>query len=204
MTPETNKQHPPIRWGKITASAVGLAFLELVKIAALAFVTIVVVRYFLFKPFYVKGASMEPNFYDHEYLIIDEITYRFREPERGEVVVFRYAGNLKEKDYYLKRIVGLPGERVKISEGKVIIYNEAHPEGVELNEPYLPDDLKTTPDKITPVGSTQYFVLGDNRHNSSDSRRFGPIERSAIVGRAWFRGWPFTRMQTFEAPEFNL
>lgn len=204
MAEVTNQPNPPIRWGKITASAAGLAFLELVKIAVLAFVTIVVVRYFLFKPFYVKGASMEPNFHDHEYLIIDEITYRFREPERGEVIVFRYPGNLKEKEYYLKRIIGLPGERVKISEGKIIIYNDAHPEGIELNEPYLPDDLKTTPDKITPVGPNQYFVLGDNRNNSSDSRRFGAFDRSFIVGRAWFRGWPVKRMQTFEAPQFNF
>src|SRR3989338_8880423 len=123
---------PPIRWGKATASAAGLAFLELVKIVVLAFITIVLVRYFLFKPFYVKGASMEPNFYDHEYLIIDELSYRLREPERGEVIVFRYPNNPEE--YFLKRIVALPGERIKISAGKVAIYNADHPEGIAVKE----------------------------------------------------------------------
>src|SRR3990167_3725877 len=97
-------------------TAAALFFLELVKIALLALVTILLIRYYLFKPFYVKGASMEPTFYEKEYLIIDEITYRFREPERGEVIVFRYPENPKE--YFLKRIIGLPGETIKITEGK--------------------------------------------------------------------------------------
>jgi signal peptidase I len=116
-------------------AAVGLFFLELVKIALLALVTILLIRYYLFKPFYVKGASMEPNFYEKEYLIIDEITYRLRSPERGEVVVFRYPENPKE--YFLKRIIGLPGETVKVSEGRVYIYNQEHPEGVQISETYL-------------------------------------------------------------------
>src|SRR3989339_1278505 len=97
----------------------GLFFLELVKVGVLAAVTIIVIRHFLFKPFYVRGASMEPNFYDKEYLIIDELSYRLREPERGEVVVFKYPENPKE--YFLKRIIALPGERVKVSEGQITI-----------------------------------------------------------------------------------
>lgn len=200
--PDENNQNSPIRWGKITAGAAGLFILELVKIVALAFFTIVLVRYYLFKPFYVKGASMEPNFYDHEYLIIDELTYRLREPERGEVIVFRYPGNPKE--YFLKRIIGLPGERVKVAEGKITVYNQAHPEGSEVSEAYLPGDLRTSGEQIIQLRINQFFVLGDNRPNSFDSRRFGPIDRGAIVGRAWFRGWPFSRAQLFPAPAFNL
>lgn len=181
---------------------VGLFVLEVVKIAALAAVTIVVIRYFLFKPFYVKGASMEPNFYDHEYLIIDELSYRFREPVRGEVIVFRYPNNPKE--YFLKRIIGLPGERVKVTEGKVLVYNQAHPEGISIEESYLSEELLTTGEVITTLGEDEYFVLGDNRPNSFDSRRFGPIHESMIVGRAWFRGWPVSRIEKFESPDFNL
>jgi len=184
------------------AQAIGIFFLEIVKVAVLAGITIAFVRYFLFKPFYVKGASMEPNFYEHEYLLIDELSYRFREPARGEVIVFRYPDNPKE--HFLKRIIGLPGERVKIAEGEVIIYNEEYPEGYMVQESYLPKDLNTTGERITVLKDGEYFVMGDNRNNSYDSRRFGPITREHFVGRTWFRGWPFSRIQTFSAPEFDL
>ena len=182
--------------------AIGLFILELIKVAVLAGITIALVRYYLFKPFYVKGASMEPNFYDHEYLIIDELSYRFRPIQRGEVIVFRYPANPKE--YFLKRVVGLPGERVKVAEGRVTVYNEAHPEGVAIDESYLAKDLLTIGEKITILGGNQYFVLGDNRPNSFDSRRFGPIDGTIIVGRAWLRGWPLSRLEKFEAPTFNF
>ncbi len=182
--------------------AVGLFFLELIKIVALAGVTIFLVRYFLFKPFYVKGASMEPNFYEKEYLIIDELSYRFHDPVRGEVIVFRPPEDAEE--FFLKRIIGLPGEHVKVAEGRVIIYNGNHPEGVVLDEAYLPDDLITGGDVNKILGSNEYFVMGDNRPNSFDSRRFGAIHRSSIVGRAWVRGWPFDRLHLFKAPNFNF
>jgi signal peptidase I len=145
---------------------------------------------------------MEPNFYDHEYLIIDELSYRLRQPERGEVIVFRYPENPKE--YFLKRIIGLPGERIKVSGGHVTIYNSAHPEGVEISESYLPSDLITLGEKEWTIGENQYFVLGDNRMNSYDSRRFNAIDKSAIVGRAWLRGWPPSRLASFHAPSYNL
>ncbi|MDO8626558.1 MAG: signal peptidase I [Candidatus Magasanikbacteria bacterium] len=187
---------------RISLKAASLVILEFLKVAIIAGVTIVAVRYFLFKPFYVKGASMEPNFYDHEYLIIDELTYRFDEPARGDVVVFRYPENPKE--YFLKRIVGLPGERIKVSAGKVTAYNTAHPEGVEIQESYLPDNLITIGEKFWVLGDNQYFVLGDNRMNSFDSRRFGPVDRNALVGRAWLRGWPLPRIQKFSPPQYNF
>lgn len=178
----------------------GLFFLELIKVAVLAGVTIFMVRYFLFKPFYVKGQSMEPTFFEKEYLIIDEISYRLREPERGEVVVLR--APIDRKEYYLKRIVGMPGDRVRISDGHVIIYNNDHPEGTLIEESYLNEP---TPGSVTmTLGPDQYFVLGDNRDASFDSRRFGPVLRKDIIGRTWFRGWPFQRVTTFGAPEYNL
>jgi len=179
---------------------VAMLFLELIKIVILAVITIVLVRYFLFKPFYVKGQSMEPNFYESEYLIVDELTYRFREPRRGEVVVFR--SPTQDKDFYLKRIVGLPGERVKVEDGKVILYNSQEPLGIVLEEPYLTEE---TPGSVTyTVGEDQLFVLGDNRDASLDSRRFGPIDSDAFVGRAFFRGWPFDQFGFISTPESSL
>ncbi len=179
---------------------IGLFFLELIKIALLAGLTIWLVRYFLFKPFYVKGESMEPNFYEREYLIIDELSYRFRAPERGEVVVVK--APIAEKDFYLKRIIGLPGERVKIEDNKVIIYNRDFPQGKVVEENYLSEQ---TPGSLTlTLTSDQYFVLGDNRDASFDSRRFGPIEKDSIIGRTWIRGWPLTRVGVFSPPQYNF
>jgi len=180
----------------------GLFFLELFKVVVLAAITIVLIRHFLFKPFYVRGASMEPNFYDKEYLIIDELTYRMREPVRGEVVVFKYP--LDESQFFLKRIIGLPGERVKIASGQVIIYNQEFPEGFVLGEEYLPTDLDTTGDMAVSLKSNEYFVMGDNRDNSYDSRRFGAIAKDVLVGRAIFRGWPFNRVDIINVPKFSF
>jgi len=166
----------------------GIFILEMLKVAVLAGITIALIRYYLFKPFYVKGASMEPNFHEKEYLIIDELSFRFREPARGEVIVFRFPDDPKE--YFLKRVIGLPGETVKVQGGKVFIYNKDNANGFELKENYLPTDLNTEGDRTTKIGENQLFVLGDNRPNSFDSRRFGPIDKSLVVGRAWLRGWP--------------
>jgi len=174
-------------------------FFDALKMLLLAVVTIALVRYFLFKPFYVKGQSMEPNFHENNYLIIDELTYRFRAPERGEVVVLHSPTN---NDYYLKRVIGLPGERVKIDDNKIIIYNEANPEGILINENYL--DQQTTGTMVQTLDSDEYFVLGDNRGASYDSRRFGPVKKEEIVGRAWLRGWPLNEITKFSTPNYNL
>jgi len=184
-------------------AAAGLFFLELVKVVVLAAITIVLIRHFLFKPFYVRGASMEPNFYDKEYLIIDELSYRLREPDRGEVIVFRYQED--QKEYFLKRIIGLPGERIKVTEGKVIIYNNQYPEGKVLDESYyIDEDVKTLGNKIIALKNDEYFVLGDNRSNSYDSRRFGAVNEDHLVGRAFLRGWPFSRAQILDSPNFEI
>ncbi len=182
-----------------TLNKVGMFFLELIKVVVLAGITIVLIRYFLFKPFYVKGQSMEPNFFEKDYLIIDEITYRFREPLRGEVIVFQAPGI---EDHYLKRVIGLPGERVKVEGEKIIIYNDLHPQGMVMEELYLDEQ---TPGSITiTLQENEYFVLGDNRDASYDSRRFGAIKKDTITGRVWFRGWPFTRISSFTTPEYNF
>ncbi|HLD31316.1 MAG TPA: signal peptidase I [Patescibacteria group bacterium] len=182
------------KWAKIS-----LFCLELVKVAVLAGLTIGLVRYFLFKPFVVRGQSMEPNFFERDYLIIDELSYRLREPKRGEVIVFRAPIG---DDYYLKRVIGLPGERVKIEDSKVIVYNEEYPQGAVVEELYLEEE---TPGMIIQtLGEDEFFVMGDNRDSSYDSRRFGPIGRQAIVGRALVRGLPLSKITTFSTPQYNL
>ncbi|OGM90112.1 signal peptidase I, partial [Candidatus Wolfebacteria bacterium RBG_13_41_7] len=173
---------------------------ELIKIVVISLVIIIPIRYFLIQPFYVKGASMEPNFYDHEYLIIDEIPYRFTEPKRGDIVVFRYPRDPQE--YFIKRVIGLPGEEVQIKDGGVIIINKENPDGISLEENYLPTGTKTyglTDERVT-LSEKEYYVLGDNRNSSKDARSFGPVNRSFITGRVVFRGWPFNKIKVFEAP----
>ena len=184
------------------AGSVAVFVLEVVQIVVISAAIIIPIRYFLVQPFYVKGASMEPNFYDKEYLIIDELTFRMREPERGEIVVFRYPREPSE--YFIKRLVGMPGETIEITGGAVVVYNDDHPNGQILDERfYLGSELSQGKKKVT-LGTDEYFVMGDNRDESLDSRSFGPISRSSIIGRVWVRGLPLSRIETFEIPEYNF
>ncbi|MEK7188999.1 MAG: signal peptidase I [Patescibacteria group bacterium] len=175
---------------------------ELIKITLVALAIIVPVRYYLIKPFYVNGASMEPAYYNREYLIIDELSYRFDPPKRGDVVVFKYP--LDESQFFIKRIIGLPGERVVVANEEVRVYNAVHPDGVTLEEPYLGEDTVTTDMSDVTLGADEYFVMGDNRMASLDSRRFGPLAGGEIVGRAWLRGWPFDRLGVLGHYEFGF
>jgi len=168
---------------------------EITKIVIIALVIVVPIRYFIFQPFFVKGQSMEPNFENGDYLIVDELSYRFRDPQRGEVIVFKYPQNFSQR--YIKRIIGLPGETVEIEDGKVIIGDFV------LNESnYLPSYLETPGEVKITLAENEYFVLGDNRSVSADSRRFGPLSRENIIGRVIFRAWPFTAFAKIEAPQY--
>jgi signal peptidase I len=171
-------------------------FKEIFQTVILALLIVLPIRLFIFQPFIVKGQSMEPNFEDGDYLIIDEITYRFREPKRGEVIVFK--NPLNERQRFIKRIIGLPGETVEVSDGKIFISNG---EKKILQEPYLNSSFTTGDLKIT-LGSDEYFVLGDNRQFSLDSRRFGPIKKKEIVGRVFLRLWPIYSFAKIEAPAY--
>jgi signal peptidase I len=181
-------------------AALGFLF-ELVQVFAISLAIIIPVRYFLVQPFYVKGASMEPNFFDHEYLVIDELSYRFHTPQRGDVVVLRYPND--EKQFFIKRVIGLPGETVEISGGQVKIYNNAHPNGQLLDEKiYLDQDTGTT--RTVTLKSDEYFVMGDNRGASLDSRYFGPVQKDLVIGRVWLRGWPLDRWKVFSTPNYQF
>ena len=147
------------------------------------------VRYFIAQPFIVRGASMEPNFQDSQYLIVDEASYYMRAPHRDEVIIFHYPKDTRQ--FFIKRIVGLPGERIQITKGRVMIAGDAHANPVLLDEPYLnPPNHPTYPDSTVTLGASEYFVMGDNRDYSSDSRFWGPLDKKYIVGRAFFRAWP--------------
>lgn len=175
---------------------------ELIKVVLISLAIIIPVRYFLIQPFYVKGASMEPNFYDNQYLIINEISYRFSDPDRGDIVVFKYP--LDPSQYFIKRVVGLPGETIEVKEGQVLLYNDSYSDGIVVGETYLEEGDTTNGEDRVVLEDDQYYVLGDNRDSSLDSRRFGPIKRKNIVGKVWFRGWPFTEFKVFESPSYNL
>ncbi len=176
-------------------------FLEVFEIVIISAAIILPIRYFLIQPFYVKGASMEPNFYDSEYLIIDELSYRFRDPERGEIVVFRYPKDRSE--FFIKRVIGLPGETVEVSNGQVTVYNADHPNGSILDEPYLIDSITSGTHKLT-LGENEYYVLGDNRGASLDSRIFGEVPRRELIGRVWVRGLPLSRVGMFDPPNYEI
>lgn len=178
---------------------------ELLKIVAISLAIIIPIRYYLIQPFYVKGASMEPNFHDHEYLIIDEITYRFSEPKRGDIVVFKYPQNPQE--YFIKRVVGLPGEKIQVKDGNVLVYNDTYKDGAVLDETYLSEEnanrTYSPHEDIISLDDNEYYVMGDNRNSSKDSRNFGPVDRSFLVGRVLFRGWPLDKMGIFKTPSYQ-
>lgn len=165
---------------------------EIARVLLISLAIVLPIRLFIAQPFIVRGASMEPNFEDREYLIVDEISFRFREPRRGEPIVFRFPRDPRQ--FFIKRIIGLPGERVEIRQGRVWIFNQESPEGMRLDEFYLdPPHRPTRPDGTYSLSTDQYFVLGDNRDFSSDSRSWGLLEVDRIVGRAFFRAWPARR-----------
>lgn len=158
---------------------------------------------------------MEPNFHDGEYLIINEFGYKktvvgteekqfftvdpFKEFSRGDVIVFRYPKNPEE--YFIKRVVGLPGEKIEIKDGEVIVYNEKNPNGGILDEEKY---LKNSAHKTECTGSCvfelkndEYLVLGDNRDHSSDARRWGALPKDYVIGKVLLRAWPFSEVKFF-------
>lgn len=183
--------------------------LEVLEVAFVALGLVFLIRTFLVQPFLVQGASMSPNFSDGNYLLIDELSYYLRNPQRGEVVVFHFNQGSSENSsmvYYIKRIIGLPGEKIQIKDGKVTIFNQEHPGGMVLKEDYLPRGRETL---VRPggrsefsLGEGEYLVLGDNRSYSYDSRDWGVARRDWMVGVARFRLWPPKDLQVFAAPNY--
>ncbi len=173
---------------------------ELIKIGLIALVIVLPIRYFLFQPFIVKGESMTPNFRSGDYLIVDEISYRLSDPARGDVIVFKYPKDTSQK--FIKRIIGLPGETVDIQNSRISIIKDGEP--FVLGEEYLSDALKTYGDVNIVLGSDEYFVLGDNREYSFDSRSWGVVPRKNIIGKAFLRIFPLAALSEITKPAYNL
>jgi len=169
-----------------------IAILEALQPIVMAFAIFMMVYLFLFQPHKVDGSSMYPNFHDQEFILTDKVTYRRTLPQRGDVIIF-HAPPPFDSDF-IKRVIGLPNETVMVKDNSVFI------NGQKLPEPYLPSSYVTTEKSFLREGvpytipTGYYMVMGDNREYSSDSREWGPISRSAIVGKAWVRYWPLDRI----------
>lgn len=198
--------------GNETCYGVGSFIIEIIKVFFWAVIIILPIRIFLFQPFFVQGASMEPNFEDGQYLIINELGYKetsmniagnhfftvhpFKELNRRDVIVFRYPKNPSQ--YFIKRVIALPGETLTVKDGRVIIANEENPAGFILDESeYLPPELKTSGEIVIKLEDEQYFVMGDNRSASHDSRSWGPLEKDKIIGKVLLRAWPLAKASIY-------
>jgi signal peptidase I len=172
---------------------------EIVKFTLIALAIVIPIRIFVAQPFIVSGASMDPTFKDKNYLIVDQLSYYFKEPARNDVVIFHYP--LDPKTFYIKRVIGLPGETVKITQGKVTIINKDNPKGFEVPDAYVAPEHRFLDNYNVTLRPNEYFVMGDNRAESSDSRSWGPLERKYIVGRPFLRLFPFNKISVFPGKE---
>lgn len=183
------------------------AFLwEIIKVLFWAIIIIVPIRTFLLQPFSVQGNSMVPNFQDSDYLIVNEFGYKitdiknlfkvdsFKEFKRQDVVVFKFPKNPSQ--FFIKRVIGLPGERIKIENSQVSIYNKENPDGFMLDErAYIPDNFRTNGVVDITLKNDEYFVMGDNREFSNDSRSWGPVRKDKVIGKVWVRAWPLNEIE---------
>lgn len=170
---------------------------DLIKTGVIVFVIAFCLRYFAVQPFIVDGESMMPTYVNNEYILAEKVSYMTGKPERGDVIVFRYPGNPNVS--YIKRIIGLPGETVKIENDTVTVYNDKHPNGVAISEKYLAGDTLTLAEGtqngayLVKIPDNEYFVMGDNRQHSSDSREWGLLPRTNVIGRAWLNILPASK-----------
>ncbi|KRT67553.1 MAG: signal peptidase I, signal peptidase I [candidate division WWE3 bacterium CSP1-7] len=171
-------------------------FFEIAETAILAILIFLALYLFLVRPHQIRGDSMLPNFRNGEYLLTEMVSYNLlkKEPQRGEVVVFR-SPEQPNLDF-IKRIIALPNEKVKLENGKVFIINQEHPEGFLLEEDYLEEGTATEgrrtikDGEVFSTGDSGYVVMGDNRERSSDSREWGVIGNESMIGKVWLRYWP--------------
>lgn len=172
---------------------------EVVEIIVIAFVTVFLVRTFIAQPFLVNGASMEPTYSDGHYLLVDELSYYFHKPTRGDAIVLRYPGN--DKTFFIKRIIGLPGESITIANNLVAVSTpENSNEAIILKELYLPPGTITAGDQEILLSEDEYFVMGDNRTNSFDSRNWGPLPEDHIIGLVRLRIFPLNKFGIIKTP----
>lgn len=180
----------------------GAFLLDLLEVIVFAIAIFLFVYLLILQPHKIKGESMMPNFEHGQYLLTDKVTYRFREPERGDIVVFE--APQENGDEYIKRIIATPGETITIEGGKVFINEKI------LTESYIPNETETNPGVFLQEGKEvkipvdNYIVLGDNRPNSSDSRTWGFVTKDKITGRGWFMYWPISKLGTIEKVKYSI
>lgn len=168
---------------------------EIIRFSLIALLIVLPIRVFIAQPFIVSGASMETTFSTGQYLIVDQITYHFEEPKRGDVIIFRYPKDPSK--FFIKRVIGIPGDTISISGSDVTIINETHPDGVHLEEEAYVHSMRPSATITENLGEGEYFVMGDNRDASSDSRAWGVLQRENVVGRAFLRLFPFSKVGAF-------
>jgi len=185
----------------------GGAFLDLVETIVIGFTLFLVVYLFFAQPHQVNGQSMVPNFQNGEYLLTDKISYRFGDPKRGDVIVFHApdSANCPEGTGcdFIKRVIALPGETVEVKDNAIYV------NGTKLEEDYIPDTFiiqagAYTQGRVVMLNEGEYFVSGDNRPYSSDSRAWGPLPKENIVGRAFFAYWPLSIFGPIKHAEYEL
>jgi signal peptidase I len=159
---------------------------ELVRFIVIALIIVVPIRLFIIEPFVVSGSSMFPTFKNADYLIVDKLSYEIGNPKRNDVVIFRYPND--QTKFFIKRVIGLPGETIDIKGSEITITNKTHQEGFKLDEPYV--ENKSTDQLHFELKDDEYYVMGDNRTASSDSRFWGPVKKRLLVGKAFLRLLP--------------
>jgi signal peptidase I len=181
---------------KSSSISEAISFIGYLVVFAIIFAAI---RLFVIQPFIVEGQSMEPSFENYNYLITEKVSFYFSQPQRGEVVIFHPPDSPSIN--YIKRIIGLPGETVEVKNGGVYV------NGTRLDEPYLASNEETLSDQATgtkvTLGQDQFFVMGDNREHSRDSRELGPIPKGNIVSRVWFRLLPINNIKSFAPVKYS-
>lgn len=181
---------------------IGTFFLDILQMVIFAVAIFLFGYLLILQPHKIKGSSMDPNFHDAEYLLTDKVTYRFNEPQRGDVIVFQPPIGT-EGEEFIKRIIGLPGEKITLKEGVFYINDK------KLNESYISDDMVTAEGAFLGEGASviipedHFFVAGDNRPHSSDSRTWGLITKNKITGRAWLLYFPINRAGIIKKPNYN-
>lgn len=160
--------------------------------AVIALAIVLPIRFFIAQPFIVDGSSMDPTFATNQYLIVDEISYRFESIARGDVIIFKYPNDTSK--YFIKRVIGLPGETIQIEGTKVLIKNKTNPQGFTLTEDYIAPANFVSDHTLVTLSNSQYFVMGDNRGASFDSRAWGPVDKKYIIGRPLLRLFPFNKI----------
>jgi signal peptidase I len=175
-------------------------FLEFLKNIAIIIVLAGLIQYFIVQLFVVDGSSMEPNFHNNEYLLIQKVSAHFSGYSRGDVVVFKYPKDTRLD--FIKRIIGTPGDTVTLDDTGIMITNAQNPRGFYLSENYLSTKYSYSDRQTVSLGDGQYFVMGDNRDNSSDSREWGILDKHYIIGKTWFVLYPFHNFQRITDPSY--